>query len=395
MAYPPIGVVRLLPDAGGLRVEISVPDIASAIDAFGTTGVLRIHNATSATGSFSNHAAVTLVADETFYPSYDTDGAVTTWFRYRFENAGATVVSAWSPVFVCAPYGLAFGTMRQELAKEMGMYASGTTTAAGSSSTVVDSGKIVSISNTNQWRGGWLKMTSGAANGEVRNISDYAIGTGIFTVTPVLSGGSGSSATYEVYRDMSPTDLDEAINDALMLLHIEDEHVFSGDKVDPTFLSRREYQMPMTITKRSQIIGLERHMSWGEVEGERRMSRWEPVGNGGHMIREQDGAVWILFYESPGANSVYRVRYLRPYTYAHDLRITADTTQVTLPLQDVITAAKYQAYDRLIKMAPPNAKNEEWVRRRNEARASWHKLIARYSRRSSPLFEQGMLVTVE
>ncbi len=88
------------------------------------------------------------------------------------------------------------------------------------------------------------------------------------------------------------------------------------------------------------------------------------------------------------------MRLLRPYIPNFGLRITTDTVVVNLPLHDVITAAKFQAYDRLVKQAPPNAKADEWVRRRNQARDQWFKLLGRYHQRSSRLIEPGKSVWV-
>jgi hypothetical protein len=392
LAYPPIGSARLNPTAPSTEVilEIVVPDVETVLAAY---TVVQVQSATSAAGSYSDLTTFDLTSGQTFYSTTQT-GAPTTWFRYRFETSNGLVFTDWSPVFTCAPTGQTFQTIRQELAKEMGMYGSGTTTAAGSTSTVVDSSQIVSILTTNAWQGGWLKMTSGDASGQVSRIASYAIASGTFTVSPVFSAASGSGKTYELYRDLGPTDLDEAINDALRHVMVEDEFLLAGDTATAA-VGRKEYPLPYWVKKKAQVRGLDRMRAPGtDDENERLNATWVPVLEGTYELRDNTQALSVVFDHGIAANSVYRVRLIRPYTTDFALRVTSDSTVVNVPLHDIIVAAKYQAYDRLVQAAPPNAKRQEWETRRNRAKAAWHDLLARYYPRSSRLVEPGKQVSV-
>jgi hypothetical protein len=392
MAYPPVGIARpnLNSAAAEIIIEVAVPDITAVMVDYSK---LQIQSASSAAGSYGDLVTLDLVAGTTFYTTEQT-GTVATWLRYRFENNAGNSTTDWSPVFTCAPTGQTFQTIRQELAKEMGMYGSGTTTAAGSTSTVVDSSQIVSILTTNAWQGGWLKMTSGDASGQVSRIASYAIASGTFTVSPVFSAASGSGKTYELYRDLGPTDLDEAINDALRHVMVEDEFLLAGDTATAA-VGRKEYPLPYWVKKKAQVRGLDRMRAPGtDDENERLNATWVPVLEGTYELRDNTQALSVVFDHGIAANSVYRVRLIRPYTTDFALRVTSDSTVVNVPLHDIIVAAKYQAYDRLVQAAPPNAKRQEWETRRNRAKAAWHDLLARYYPRSSRLVEPGKQVSV-
>jgi len=64
--------------------------------AYGTGAIIRLQSAATKDGTYANEATEPLVAGTETYTLYDTDGATSTWYRTRFENAGGTNTSEWS-----------------------------------------------------------------------------------------------------------------------------------------------------------------------------------------------------------------------------------------------------------------------------------------------------------
>lgn len=91
----------------------------------------------------------------------------------------------------------------------------GTTTAAGDSTSVIDTTNFTdSFMNANFYDGWYLIMTSGDRSGEIRRVSSYSGSAGDFTLADALTGAPGSSKTFEVHS-LDPADLKSAINRVL------------------------------------------------------------------------------------------------------------------------------------------------------------------------------------
>lgn len=88
--------------------------------------------------------------------------------------------------------------------------ASGTTTADGLATTVIDTTRT---ELNDHWNGMALLITSGAQNGQVREITDWDLGTGTFTVAPAFGGPILTGATYKVLTNL-PADIDVAAIEA-------------------------------------------------------------------------------------------------------------------------------------------------------------------------------------
>ena len=61
--------------------------------------IIRLQSCATETGVYVNEATAALVSGTKAYTVYDADGTSTTWYRTRYENAGGTITSDWSPVF--------------------------------------------------------------------------------------------------------------------------------------------------------------------------------------------------------------------------------------------------------------------------------------------------------
>jgi len=115
-------------------------------------------------------------------------------------------------------------TMRKELAQLLYTnqpFLTGSATAAGSTTTLVDSNLVsTQAGNLNLVRY-WLYIDSFAADaapeGEARMVSQFAPATGTLTVDPAFTAApsSASSATYELHPRLHPDRLNEALNWAL------------------------------------------------------------------------------------------------------------------------------------------------------------------------------------
>jgi len=129
-------------------------------------------------------------------------------------------------------------TMRQRLSEAIGDYYSLTATG-GSTSTLVDAA-LADYTESNDGIQGWVKMTSGAASGDLRRIkgsSGYTASSTTIAPTRNFSGTVANTHTYEWHPRVSPVDKDNAILRAIeelfpyLYLPIRDETLFVDDRL--------------------------------------------------------------------------------------------------------------------------------------------------------------------
>jgi|GEM_PF-1881700 len=85
------------------EVIVSPDDLLNA-GMYGAGAVVRVQSSATQAGTFANVGSAAIVTGIYAYTIYDQAGIASTWYRSRYENAGATVVSDWSPAFqVLAP----------------------------------------------------------------------------------------------------------------------------------------------------------------------------------------------------------------------------------------------------------------------------------------------------
>lgn len=94
----------------------------------------------------------------------------------------------------------------------------GTTTGAGSTTTFVDTTMFGSAAvNVNEWYGAWVRFTSGTLAGQFFNIvPTITVGTGTVTFSPTAGGSPGSSATYEIWKQVNPQQVLDALDDIVV-----------------------------------------------------------------------------------------------------------------------------------------------------------------------------------
>lgn len=91
--------------ANVLKITVDNPDEILNAGAYGAGAVLRVQSATAEVGPFTDVSGtgstptIPIVSGTTAYDAYDPNGATDTWYRTRYENAGATRASDWSAAF--------------------------------------------------------------------------------------------------------------------------------------------------------------------------------------------------------------------------------------------------------------------------------------------------------
>jgi hypothetical protein len=82
-----------------IRVFVEDSDALLNVGMYDAGAIVRLQSCATETGAYVNEATAALVTLTRSYTLYDADGLSSTWYRTRYENAGGTVTSDWSPVF--------------------------------------------------------------------------------------------------------------------------------------------------------------------------------------------------------------------------------------------------------------------------------------------------------
>lgn len=88
-----------------VHITVENPDEIRNAGAYDTAALIRLQWSATETGSFADVSGtgstptITIVAATRSYTGYDPNGTVSLWYRTRYENAGATRLSDWSPAF--------------------------------------------------------------------------------------------------------------------------------------------------------------------------------------------------------------------------------------------------------------------------------------------------------
>jgi len=82
-----------------LKLYAEDPDAILAPANYDVGAVIRVQTSATEAGVYADLTTVPLVAGVRAYTYYHVAGTSTTWYRTRYQNAGATVVSDWTDVF--------------------------------------------------------------------------------------------------------------------------------------------------------------------------------------------------------------------------------------------------------------------------------------------------------
>ena len=224
-------------------------------------------------------------------------------------------------------------TLRQELAKVLGTFASGTATG-GSRVTLVDSaGLLDPLASGDSYGSHWLLITSGALAGQVRKVSSYEPTTGTLTVNRAYSpSGPSGGELYELHGSLSPLELADCINRALSRCLYTTTHQIT------TVAGQREYSLPAWVTDPWQVYSVRKR--YGEAANQ---YYWRDVW---FDARVEDGA-GVVEVEPRKAGETLTASCLRPYAA---LALDSDSTGAATEL--AVAGAKAAAYELLSRLTP-------------------------------------------
>lgn len=91
-------------------IRLFVEDADALLNAgmYDAGAIVRLQSCATETGVYANESTAALVSGTKTYTLYDANGAATTWYRTRYENAGGTITSDWSPVFQVGAEGAGY-----------------------------------------------------------------------------------------------------------------------------------------------------------------------------------------------------------------------------------------------------------------------------------------------
>jgi len=82
-----------------LSLAVEDPDAILAATNYDAGAVIRVHWCATEAGVYASLTTVAIVSGTKTYTVHDSAGTAVTWYRTRYENAGATVVSDWTASF--------------------------------------------------------------------------------------------------------------------------------------------------------------------------------------------------------------------------------------------------------------------------------------------------------
>jgi hypothetical protein len=115
-----------------LTIEVEQPDAILATGAYGAGAVVRLQTATTEAGAYADVTGtgstptIAVVTATRSYTGYDPAGVVSSWYRTRYENVGATRLSDWSTSFQPAPEGSGLICSLWDVKQELGKAATDT-----------------------------------------------------------------------------------------------------------------------------------------------------------------------------------------------------------------------------------------------------------------------------
>jgi len=312
----------------GPLIRVAVPEITEVLDDWTS---LRLYRASSRAGSYSVITTWTLAAATTAYTYEDTAGSATSWYKTAYYHTGTLAESELSEAFPAleAPL-LTRQTLRQQVADMLGLYgrpagshtfpgASGTTTGAGTSTTVVCSDYNDSLYPTTKFKGWFLHLTSGDRVNEERRVSGLSSGT--FTVSRAYTGAPGSSVTFELYGELTAVEWSQSINEALLHIWTPFNYPLAG------IANQTQYVLPAYIEGREQIMRLVRVT--GSTIREHRLTAGQEF-----LVTPSEGGGCTLYLPSGiGAQSIYE---LQGFRHPAPLDTDAQTIALSEQMADIL-----------------------------------------------------------
>lgn len=305
----------------GYPLIIPVPEIDAVMADYTS---IRVYRSSSQGGTYTLQTTITLVADDTVYSYQDLTGSATDWARYSFYNTSTLNESALSePVPYAGVPVYTRETLRRLVANRLRLFGrprrnhtfpgpSGTTTGAGSTSTVVCDEYVGTRYSSDAWKGWMLLATSGSADGQEREVTSFAEGTGTFT-TDIFANAVDTGATFDLYGEFTSTEWTEFVNEALLDLWLPFRFPIAG------VLNQREYPLPEFITDPSQIKRMVQQT--GETINEHQYTPGQQFD-----IFARDGGGWTMYMgHGLPENSIWYLEGIR-----NPSELTSDSSTIAL-----------------------------------------------------------------
>lgn len=203
-----------------IKVTVENPDEILNTGAYAAGALVRLQWSATQAGAFADVSgtgstpSLAIVTATRIYTGYDPAGIVSTWYRTRYENAGATRLSDWTPAFQVGDETAGLLCSIYDVKQELGIAA----TATGDDETILEKIKQVSVA-IEGYTGRWLapRPTDPASTTVYRMHTSFGVRLrvpkGIRTITTLgvaqigqpESGGSYVTQTTGIYYIDPPT----------------------------------------------------------------------------------------------------------------------------------------------------------------------------------------------
>ena len=291
---------------------------------------IRLKRATSLDGVYSLITTITLVALDYYYSYEDTSGGENSWYKYSFYHATGPVESNDSNPFQVQSRSRL--KLRQFAIEEYdaGMVLEQSATA-GSVTTIYSTDyRVRNTRSADSAKNGWTHPTSGSRVGETRNISANTPSTGLFTVTPAMTGALATADQFEWHWLVDPSTWNRCINRALRRYKYLERVPLVGDGNTEQSLAYLPW-----LTSRTQLCGL-----WYFPDASNPERAWSTNGQWWNARQEQGYLTLMTYPALETTNTVY-MECLRP-----NMDMWSDGS--TLPRDISIELAAALVYDEVL-----------------------------------------------
>jgi len=339
----------------GISYQFTIPNITAALQDYDQA---RIYKAAAQAGPYDYLTSVALETGVSSYAVRDEAGLPSDFYAHELFHSTTLSVSARSePVPGSVEPVYTRQTLRRLTAMEVERYAyppieytapspSGTTTAAGTTTTVVDSTYALPDLPTDFLRGWSLLINDGDQAGRERRVTAFDPATGTFTLAPALPGAPGTLATFDLYGEAPAGWWNDRLNEARLDVWYPFRYPVAGVS------GQTEYVLPEWIASSHQITRMVRQT--GTVIGGETRSLGYPF-----EVIERDGGGISLYAPSLGSGAIWWLEGRRnpPELLSDSATVVLDDQRARL---FVVTAAQ-QAAQRLARPAGASEDRSVWA----------------------------------
>lgn len=313
-----------------ITVQFLVEDVATQIALYDK---IRLYRGTSATGSFSFVANVSLVAGQFSYNYPDSSGTINSWYKWSLYNSVSTAESDKTVAF--RPGNTSLLRIRQYALEHYKCGLVMNASAVGTSTSIVttDFRFKVSILQAGQGKGAFLYPTSGSRVGEARMITDSSPTAGTFTISPAMDGALAIADEFEWHWMARPDQWNTAIRAGLARYYHIDRVPIAGDA------DADEYNLSIFPWLHNKKYARNLHVLWASADTE---ELWGVMGRWWKIRQDQSSLTLQIAPRVPDD----AILYLECYRPFEPLWADADIPPVTCNEQ----LAAALAYDEILSL---------------------------------------------